>query len=138
MPRTDIQPLAAAGAALTEATSDLISQLNHGQDLFPPVFTPSRWIARTEMGAARCVVPLLQPGELSVGVSVDIEPAQASSVRPRARLAARRSGTKGKLCHFESIAHDERGRTESRKHACAIARSGRLVERAMQRGGVRS
>ena len=44
-----------------------------GEDSFPEVLATSRVIALMEIAAARLMRPLLQPGQLSVGVSIDIK-----------------------------------------------------------------
>jgi predicted thioesterase len=138
MPRADTPPLENAEAQLTVAKSDLASELNPEHDSFPPVFATSRLIAWMEIAAARCLVPLLEPGELSVGVSVDIKHTAASEVGARLRIEARWVATEGKLFHFALIAYDEAGEIGSGTHTRAIVQSSRLVERAVQRRGGRS
>src|SRR5262249_41614533 len=43
------------------------------EDSFPPVFSTSRMIALMELAAARAMRPMLEPGQLSVGVALAIE-----------------------------------------------------------------
>ncbi len=42
------------------------------RDRFPEVFATSRMIALMELAAARAMHPLLQPGQLSVGVGLEV------------------------------------------------------------------
>ena len=133
MPRADRPPHATAEAHLTVAETDLASRLNPETDSFPAVFATSRLIAWMEIAAARCLIPLLEPGELSVGVSVDVRHTAASAVGSHVRIHARWIGMEGRLYHFELSAEDEGGSIGSGRHTRAIVQASRLVERANQR-----
>jgi fluoroacetyl-CoA thioesterase len=66
-------PLPVSTARLVVTGADLASSLALiPTEAYPPVFSTSRMIALMELAAARALQPLLRPGELSVGVSVDI------------------------------------------------------------------
>ena len=47
------------------------------EDVFPEVFSTARMIALIERAGARALKPLLRPGQLSVGVTVNVKPLAA-------------------------------------------------------------
>src|SRR5687768_18477787 len=55
------------------------------EDSFPEVFATSRMIALMELAAARAMRPALQPGQLSVGVSLNVKHTAATPVRSEER-----------------------------------------------------
>ena len=58
----------------TVLQQDLASEVAVGtEDEFPEVLATSRMIGLMEVSAARLLKPLLKPGELSVGVGIDIK-----------------------------------------------------------------
>lgn len=68
-----IQPGAISSAQLRVQSSDLASAISSdSQDAFPGVFATARLVALMEIASARALKPLLQPGQLSVGVSIDM------------------------------------------------------------------
>ena len=100
---------------------------------FPPVFSTARMLRLMEIAAARCLEPLLGEGELSVGVSVNIE--HLAATPPGATVKARADFVEqtGKLYWFEVSAHDEGGLVGEGRHARAIVRTDRLVNAATHR-----
>ena len=65
---------AAGEASVRVGDADLASALTFaGDDVYPRVFATSRMIALMEIAASRAMNPHLDPGELSVGVAVDVE-----------------------------------------------------------------
>src|SRR5688500_4428175 len=58
------------------------------EDSFPEVFATSRMIALMELAAARAMRPALQPGQLSVGVSLDVRHTAPTPVGGRVRAVA--------------------------------------------------
>src|SRR5262249_15974328 len=67
------------------------------EDAFPAVFATSRMVALMEIAAARLLRPLLKDGELSVGVSIDVNHGAATPVGCRVRAVATYQGQEGKL-----------------------------------------
>ncbi|HEU4875173.1 MAG TPA: hypothetical protein VFT44_18860, partial [Pyrinomonadaceae bacterium] len=60
-------------ATLVVGPQDLASSISSQTgDEFPPVLATARMIALMEIAAARVLQPLLGPGELSVGVTIDV------------------------------------------------------------------
>ena len=103
------------------------------EDDFPEVLATSRMIALMELSAARLMKPLLQPGELSVGVGVDIKHFAPTPVGEEVRSVATFSGQDGKLYLFEIEVFDRAGKVASGKHTRAIVATARLMEGARTR-----
>ena len=98
-----------ASAHFTVAPSDLASALNlEPEDGFPPVFATSRMVALMELAAARVLRPHLRPGELSVGVTLDVAHTAATPPGATVSATARFVGREGKLFVFEVLGHGRR------------------------------
>ncbi|HKA89259.1 MAG TPA: thioesterase [Haliangiales bacterium] len=128
-----MEPLPAFTVTMDVTDDDLASTLRGGLEL-PPVLATSRMIAWMELAAARCLEPLLRPGELSVGVSVDIKHVAATPGGASVRTSARYLGREGKLYAFEVWAEDPGGEIGRGRHARAIIDSERLMAGARRRG----
>ena len=102
-------------------------------DAFPEVFATSRMIALMELAAARAMRPLLGPGQLSVGVSLNVEHTAATPVGSSVRAVATYLRTENKLMHFRVEAFDESGAIGSGEHARAIIDAARLLSGAAKR-----
>lgn len=119
-----------------EDTAHALSTLT--DDSFPEVLSTSKMIALMELAAAKLLRPLLKPGELSVGVTVDIRHLAATPVGGRARAVATYIGPEGKLHRFRVEAFDDAGRIGEGQHTRAIIDSDRLVAGAAKRKGHRA
>lgn len=125
---------ATASAELVVAGSDLASAMRLGpEDAFPPVLATSRLVALMELAAARLLRPILAPGELSVGVTVEVTHSAATPEGVAVGATARYFGRDGKLFLFEVIANDRGGEIGRCKHRRAVVSSERLVAGAMRR-----
>jgi predicted thioesterase len=125
-----------ASAELVVGASDLASSLRLGpEDAFPPVFATARMVALMEVAAARLLRPHLGPGELSVGVTVDVTHSAATPEGVPVRATARYLGRDGRLHLFEVIAFDRGGEIGRATHRRAIVSSDRLVAGAARRNG---
>ncbi|MDE3737009.1 MULTISPECIES: thioesterase family protein [Pseudomonas] len=102
-------------------------------DDFPEVFATSRMIALMELAASRCMRPLLQDGQLSVGVGVDIRHLGATPVGVRVSARATFLGQEGKLYLFKVEAFDEGGLIGEGQHSRAIVATDRLLAGAHSR-----
>jgi len=103
------------------------------EDNFPDVLATSRMIALMEISAARLMKPLLQAGQLSVGVSVDIKHFAPTPVNEEVKAVATYLGVDGKTYQFEVEVFDRAGKVASGKHTRAIVETARLVEGARSR-----
>lgn len=132
------RPELAAGASAEADWSveerDLASQLSDGHaSTFPPVFATARMIAMVELAAARVLLPLLDPGEMSVGVLVNVTHTAATPVGVTVRATARLLGMERKSYVFEVVAFDPGGEVGRGVHHRAIVDSERLLRGAQRR-----
>src|ERR1041385_2170170 len=104
-------------------------------DSFPPVFATARMVALMEVAASRVLIPLLGPGELSVGVTVDVNHTAPTPVGVPVTATARYAGRDGKLFLFEVSASDPGGEVGRGWHKRAIVSSERLQSGAAGRVG---
>ena len=102
-------------------------------DAFPKVFATARMIGLMEIAAARVLQPLLSPGELSVGVTVDITHTAPTPPGVTVTATARYAGREGKLFLFEVSAGDPGGEIGRGWHKRAIVASERLESGAAKR-----
>ena len=105
------------------------------EDSFPEVFATSRMIALMELAAARAMRPALQPGQLSVGVSLNVKHTAATPVGGRVRAVATYQRNEGKLFIFKVEAFDEAGLVGEGEHSRAIINTERLLQSAAKRSG---
>jgi len=103
------------------------------QDAFPQVFSTSRMIALMETAGARALRPLLQPGQLSVGVMVNIKHLAATPNHNQVSAQATFLGMEGKLYKFRVEAFDPGGKIGEGEHTRAIIDTERLVQGAKAR-----
>jgi len=123
-----------AEASLTVQQSDTAEALSLSpDDAFPAVFATSRMIALMELAAARLLRPLLGPGQLSVGVEVDVKHGAATPVGGRVRAVATYLGPEGKLHRFRVEAFDDAGSIGTGEHVRAIVGTERLLTGAARR-----
>lgn len=123
-----------AEASLTVQYSDTAHALalEPGDD-FPEVFSTARMIALMELAAGRILRPLLQEGQLSVGVLVDVRHTAATPVGSVVRAVATYLRPEGKLHRFRVEAFDEGGSIGEGEHVRAIISSERLLAGAARR-----
>lgn len=102
-------------------------------DDFPEVWATSRMIGLMEIAAARLMKPLLEPGQLSVGVGINIRHTAATPVNQRVRARAIFIGREGKLYKFTIEAFDVAGKVGEGDHTRAIISTERLFAGAAAR-----
>jgi len=118
----------------TVLQQDLASEVAVGtEDSFPEVLATSRVIGLMEVSAARLLQPLLKPGELSVGVGIDIKHFAPTPVGEEVRVVATFLEPDGKLYLFEVEVFDRAGKVASGKHTRAIVDKNRLMDGAKSR-----
>jgi predicted thioesterase len=132
MPEPEIN--ATATAELIVGPNDLASSISSEYgDSFPAVLATARMVALMETAAARVLQPLLGPGELSVGVTVDITHSAPTPPGVLVTATARYTGREGKLFAFEISAEDQGGEIGRGSHKRAIVETERLVRAAAKR-----
>jgi predicted thioesterase len=135
MPEPEIN--ATGTAELIVGPADLASSISTaGGDQFPAVLATARMIALMETAAARVLQPLLGPGELSVGVTVDIIHSAPTPPGVLVTANARYTGREGKLFVFEISARDEGGEIGRGSHKRAIVETERLQRAAANRNAL--
>ena len=125
-----------AVATLVVGPQDLASSISaETDDSFPPVLATARMVALMEIAASRVLQPLCGPGELSVGVTVDISHAAPTPLGAEVTATARYAGREGKLFLFEVSCADKGGEVGRGWHKRAIVSSERLQSGAAKRTG---
>ena len=102
-------------------------------DDFPEVFATARMVGLMELAAARCLKVLLNEGELSVGVGVDIKHLAATPKYEVVQAVATYVGKEGKLYKFTIEAFDAGGKIGEGTHTRAIISTERLINGAKAR-----
>jgi fluoroacetyl-CoA thioesterase len=123
-------------ATIVVGPQDLASVISsEAGDDFPPVLATARMIALMEVAAARVLQPLLEPGELSVGVIVNVSHLAPTPLGAEVTATARYTRREGKLFHFEVSAADSGGEVGRGSHKRAIVSSEQLQSVATIRVG---
>jgi predicted thioesterase len=102
-------------------------------DAFPEVFATSRMIALMEVAAARAMRPLLDEGQMSVGVSLNVRHTAATPVGGSVRAVASFLRRDEKFTHFRVQAFDDAGLIGEGEHARAVIHTSRLLAGAERR-----
>ena len=105
-------------------------------DDFPEVFATAKMVGLMELAAARCLKVLLNDGELSVGVDVDIKHLAATPKYEVVQAVATYVGQEGKLYKFTIEAFDAGGKIGEGTHTRAIISTERLINGAKARVSV--
>ena len=123
-------------ATLIVGPQDLASSISSETgDSFPPVLATARMVALMEIAASRVLQSLCGPGELSVGVTVDISHTAPTPGGAEVTATARYAGREGKLFLFEVSCADKGGEVGRGWHKRAIVSSERLQSGAAKRIG---
>lgn len=130
------EPNAIGTADLVVEQSDCASDLqvnNAPDENFPAVFATTRMIALMELASARVLKHLLQDGEMSVGVTVDIVHSAATPIGAKVTAVATYRGRDEKLFVFDVMAQDPAGEIGRGTHKRAIISCERLLIGAAKR-----
>ena len=132
----ELETNATGTAHLVVKAEDLASSLPIEMgDSFPAVLATARMVALMEIAASRVLKPLLEPGELSVGVTVEINHTAPTPLGADVIATARYERREGKLFIFEVSAADSGGEVGRGWHKRAIVSSERLQAGAAKRVG---
>ena len=133
MPELRLNAIATAELTVTE--SDLASALDPVEcDVhFPAVLSTPRMIALMELASARLLVPLLGPGELSVGADLEIVHTAPTPTGVRVTATARYVGRDGNLFVIKVSASDSVGEIGCGTHRRAIISRARLAAAVARR-----
>lgn len=123
-----------AEVSLTVQMSDTAQAVSiSSEDSFPEVFATSRMVALMELAAARLMKPILQSGQLSVGVALNVRHTAATPIGGKVHATATYLGPDGKLFRFKVEAFDEAGPIGDGEHTRAIVTTERLMAGAARR-----
>jgi predicted thioesterase len=103
------------------------------EDVFPEVFATSRMVSLMELAAARAMRSLLESGELSVGVGINVKHTAPTPVGSTVRARATYLGPDGKLFRFKVEAFDEVGAIGEGEHVRTVVTAERLEAGAARR-----
>jgi fluoroacetyl-CoA thioesterase len=117
---------------VTEADTAAVLKPITGDD-FPAVFATTKCIALLELAAGRLLKSECAPGQLSVGVVVDVKHLAATPVGAWVEAQATYTGRDGKLYVFEVVARDPGGEVMRGRHERAVVSESRLLEGAAKR-----
>lgn len=118
----------------TVAPEDTAAALNSiTGDHFPAVLATTKCIALLELAAGHLLLPLQKPGQLSVGVVVDVKHTAATPVGAWVEAEATYRGVEGRLHVFDVVARDPGGECMRGVHKRAIIDEARLLEGAARR-----
>ena len=118
----------------TVEPADLAKQVNlQVGDQFPAVLSTSRMIDLMELAAARLMLPLLNPGELSVGVNVNVNHLAATPEGETVHIKAIFRRKEWKLFVFDVEVRDRGGKVGSGSHSRAIVVEENVVKSAQER-----
>jgi len=102
-------------------------------DNFPAVFATARLVALMECSAAKAMIPLLDNGQLSVGVDVNVKHLAPTLVGDVVKSTATFLGMEEKLYKFEIEAEDSGGKVGICSHTRAVIDENRLIAGANKR-----
>lgn len=105
----------------------------HNGDDFPEVFATARMIALMEVAAARAMHPVLDAGQLSVGVSINVRHTAATPVGAIVQAVATFQRLDGRLQVFKVEAFDDAGLIGDGEHTRAVIDTQRLMNGAERR-----
>jgi predicted thioesterase len=121
-------------ARFTVQTTDSAQALEMApEDSFPNVFATARMVGFMEIAATRLMRPLLEQGQHSVGVSVQITHTAPTPIGGHVRTVATYLGPDGKLFRFKVEAFDDAGLIGEGEHTRAIVTTSRLLAGAAKR-----
>jgi fluoroacetyl-CoA thioesterase len=115
-----------------EDTAAALSKITGDQ--FPAVLSTTHAIALLELAAGKLLAPICKPGQLSVGVDVNVKHLAATLPGASVTATARYTGKMGKLFAFEVVAYDGGGEIMRGEHTRAIIDVERLMAAAKKRG----
>ncbi len=134
MPKSEPTVGDEGSASLVVGDADLASVLADAPgEAYPAVFATTRMIGLMEMAAGRVLAPHLSPGELSVGVVVDVKHTAATLPGATVTAHARYLGRDSKLFKFEVWAVDNGGEIGRGVHSRAAVLTERLLAGAKKR-----
>lgn len=103
------------------------SHADRSGESYPAVLSTPEMISQFERAAAALMQPELGPGQLSVGVVVNVSHLSAVGVGEAFHVEASFAGQEGKLSWFDVTAHGPRGVIGKGRHARTVVEVARLM-----------
>jgi predicted thioesterase len=114
-----------------------ITESKHAIDFadgtMPAVLSTPWLIWFLEHAAREAMLPLLEPGESTVGVQVDVQHLAATPLGERVTCRARVIHSEGTLISFQLEAHDEHERIARGVHKLRVIQVARFAERVKRK-----
>lgn len=130
----EIDPEAVGEVALTVTAAETAARFGlEVGETYPEVFATAHMVREMERAAAKLMRPLLGPGEISVGVRVDVAHSAPTPVGGLVTTRARFTGREGRLHWFDVWAEDAGGTIGRGRHARAVVDEARLLTTASAR-----
>jgi fluoroacetyl-CoA thioesterase len=102
-------------------------------DSFLPVFATPRLIGIMELACSRLMRPVLEPGEATAGVAIEMTHGAPTLEGSKVTVKARFVGRDGKLYVFQVTAADPAGEIGRATHKRAVLSADRLLAGARRR-----
>lgn len=135
----DLEPGATLSGTFRVLPSDLASEISPDpNDVYAKVFATPRLISFMEIVCSRMLVPFLAPGQMSVGVRVDVTHTAATPPDVDVVVTAKFLGREGINFVFEVSARDPAGEVGKGRHVRAFIEMERLYAGARKRMGAAS
>lgn len=99
------------------------------------VFSTPYMILLMERAARKAIEPFLEPGEVSVGASVNIEHMAGTPLGAEVRGVARVTAVDGRSIQFDVAAYDAREQIGRGTHRRAVVKVDRIAERMAEKAG---
>ncbi len=131
----ELSPGTTASAELTVGPADLADSLAlDAHDSFPKVLATARMIALMETAASRAMQGVLDEGQMSVGIAVNVTHSAPTALGDGVIAMARFTGMEDDRYYlFEVSAHDSAGEIGKGTHKRAVITAERLIEKAAKR-----
>lgn len=107
--------------------------IDFADEKMPAVLSTPWLIWFLEHAAREAMLPLLEPGESTVGVQVDVQHLAATPLGERVTCRARVIHSDGTLISFQLEAHDEHERIARGVHKLRVIRVARFAERVQKK-----
>lgn len=121
-------------ATFTVLESDLASATsNDATDNYAKVLATPRLVAFMEIVCSRMLVPHYAPGQMSVGIRVEMDHLAATPVGEQIQVTAKFLRMEGKQFLFETVIKDAGGPVGRGKHRRAMIDEQRLADGAKKR-----
>ncbi len=124
-----------ATVTVADTAKGLLDNYSNGQrgEAYAEVYATTKMIALMELAAGRLLQSIQSPGELSVGVDVQVKHLAPTEPGQQVEAIATYLGLEGKLYKFKVEAFDELGKIGEGLHTRAIIQVHKFAEKIAKR-----